>query len=118
MTKVVINTCFGGFSLSDEAIRMYLEIKEMPYEERKGRWDKTMFCSPGGEDWDLYDTVIDMDRADPALVKVVENLGFVADGRSAKLKIVDIEAGTRYRIEEYDGREWIEYADDIGWSVA
>lgn len=116
MTKIVINTCYGGFGLSDEAIRMYLEIKEIPYEERKGRW--TMFCSPGGEDWDLYDTVTDMDRADPALVKVVENLGLMANGMCAKLKIVDIEAGTRYRIQEDDGNEWIECADDIGWNVA
>lgn len=118
MTKVVINTCFGNFGLSDEAIRMYLEIKEIPFEEHKSWRGRTMFCSPGGEDWDLWFTVNKMNRDDPALVKVVETLGFLADGNLANLKIFELEKGTRYRINKDEGKEWIEFADDIEWSVA
>ena len=118
MTKVVINTCYGGFRLSEEAARMFLEIKGIPFEERIDEWGRNMFCSPGGKAWDLYDALNDMERADPALVEVVETLGSVANGTFANLQIVEIEEGTRYRIQDYDGREWIEFADDIYWKVA
>jgi hypothetical protein len=58
------------------------------------------------------------DRADPALVQVVEELREEADGDCANLLIRELDRGTRYRIQEYDGSEWVETEYDIEWQVA
>ena len=84
--RIVINTCHGGFSLSDEASDLY--------RERAGITDP---------DW--YDG--DVDRDDSILVSIVRELGAAADGSCAKLKIVEIPAEVEWQIEEYDGREWV-----------
>jgi hypothetical protein len=44
-------------------------------------------------------------RADPKLVKVVEELGDEANGFCAKLKIIEIPDGVDWEIDEYDGME-------------
>jgi hypothetical protein len=60
----------------------------------------------------------DIDRTDPVLVEVVEELGEKANGFAANLEVIDIPKGTLYRIDEYDGLESIETADEINWKVA
>ena len=45
------------------------------------------------------------DRTDPLLIEVVEELGEVANGSCAKLKVIEIPDGIDYEIEEYDGNE-------------
>lgn len=80
--KVVINTCYGGFSLSEKG-------KEL-YQSLSGKSDVY--------DWDI-------DRDDPLLVQVVESLGSAADGFCAELKVVEIPEGINWGIAEYDGRE-------------
>jgi hypothetical protein len=47
------------------------------------------------------------DRADPLLVRVVEELGEEANGLFAKLKIVEIPDGVDYQIDDDDGFESI-----------
>lgn len=84
--KVVINACHGGFGLSDTA--------EARYKELAGVTDP---------DWWYRD----MERDDPYLVQVVEEMGADADGRYAELKIVEIPADVNWTIEEYDGSEWV-----------
>ena len=64
----------------------------------------------------LWDS--DIRRDDPFLVQVVEELGKEASHDAADLRIVDLPAGTKYRISEYDGYETIETIDDITWSIA
>lgn len=49
----------------------------------------------------------DFDRADPELVRVVEELGDAANGKHAKLRVVEIPDGTDYEIDDYDGMESI-----------
>lgn len=46
-------------------------------------------------------------RDDPILVQVVQELGSVADGNHAQLKIVEIPDDVEWQIEEYDGNEWV-----------
>lgn len=75
MVKVAINTCYGGFSLSEEAQRLY------------------------GGDADC--------RSDPALIRVVEELGDRAAGDYSRLKIVDVPDDVDWVIQEYDGIEWV-----------
>jgi hypothetical protein len=55
-------------------------------------------------DW-LHDWMIERD--DLMLVKVVEFLGDKANGRHAKLKIVEIPDDVEFKIEEYDGQECV-----------
>lgn len=81
---VVINDCFGGFSLS----KLATQLLELDILNIKGR---------------------SVDRTDLALVKVVEQLGELADGEYAKLiiekiprKYYDYDA---WSIDEYDGEE-------------
>ena len=113
MVKVVINQCFGGFGLSAQAKQKYLEIKGVTgVVIKKNDWGHLTAFVIGAEHFDG-----DMDRTDPILVQVVEQLGKHANGAHAKLKVVDVGKGVRYRISEYDGNEHIEYADDVDWSV-
>jgi hypothetical protein len=94
MAKIVINSCYGGFSLSNMAVKRY--------EELGGSYQGHNSC----------------DRNDPILVQVVEELGDDANGSCAELEIVELPAGTLYRITEYDGYESIETPEDIYWDIA
>jgi hypothetical protein len=82
--KIVINKCWGGFGLSDEAVEMYRELS-------------------GKEDFSEFT----MERDDPILVQVVETLGEDADGRYSELKIVEIPDDVEWYIHDYDGMETI-----------
>lgn len=127
--KVVINKCFGGFSLSEAAILRYAEIKGLTLYPELGEFNfTTYYLQPKEErvkeiDWStatmderrayneasknetLYDR--DIDRADPALAKVVEEMGAAANGRCASLAVVEVPDGVDYEISEYDGNEHI-----------
>ena len=94
MTKIVYNACFGGFGLSETAWERYREL--------------------GGQETDRWD----INRADPVLVQVVEELGEEANTRFSELRIRDLPEGTKYRIDEYDGNESVCTIDDYDWSVA
>lgn len=83
--KVVINECFGGFGLSKEAYDFL------------------------GLEWDGYGYGYDADekRNDPKLIECVKKLDKKANGRYAKLKIVEIPDDVEWEIDEYDGVEWV-----------
>ena len=80
--KVVINTCYGGFSVSKEV-----------YDFMGLEWDG----------WGFYGN-----RTNPKLIEAIETLGTeIASGSMAKLKIVEVPDDVNWKIEEYDGKEWI-----------
>lgn len=81
--KVVINTCFGGFSLSREAYEFL------------------------GIPWDGYGFKFDNNRTDSKLIECVEKLGERANGRCANLRVVEIPDDVKWIIEDYDGAESI-----------
>jgi len=89
-TKIVINCCFGGFSLSDAGEARYRALGGTKEFSR------------------------DIPRHDPRLVQTVEELGELANGRCAELEVVEVESN-RYRVTEYDGAESVETPDTIGW---
>lgn len=84
--KVVINRCFGGFGLSDEAMQLYAAKKGIKLE--------------GFYDWEIP-------RDDPVLVEVVEHLGEAANDWATDLKVVEIPEGVDWYVEDYDGVEHI-----------
>ena len=49
----------------------------------------------------------ELERDDPILIQVVEELKDGANGRHAELKIVEIPDDVEWQIEEYDGNEWV-----------
>jgi hypothetical protein len=89
MTKVVIHTEYGGFTLSKEALDRLKKMKN-----RK----------------ELYD--YELDRDDPHLIEVVESMG---DRAGMCLKVVTIPDDVKWHISEYDGNEWVS-EDHRTWS--
>lgn len=90
MQRIVINKCFGGFGLSDEALDLYKAKSGM------------------GKDDKVYE--LDIARDDPDLIEVIEELGPMAYGDCSELKIVEIPDDVDWVIEEYDGIEWVSEA--------
>jgi hypothetical protein len=137
MKKVVINKCYGGFSLSPEALLwMYKRgAKELatpvdecypPKNEDSMRYKKhalkiwkeyqrspkekidSMFVVTFTPDMKfVLSGGREVERHNPLLVECVKKLGKKANGGCAELKIVDIPDNAEYSIEEYDGMEHI-----------
>lgn len=80
--KIVINRCWGGFGLSQQAYEFL------------------------GLEWDGYGYA-NIERNNHNLIKCVEELGDSASGRFARLEIVDIPEDVEWEIEEYDGMETV-----------
>lgn len=89
--EIVYNADWGGFSLSECAIR-WLSKRGLEVDE-DGRG---------------------VLRHNPLLVECVKELGERANGQFAHLKIGKI-AGNTYRIDEYDGYETIQEPKDVKW---
>lgn len=92
--KVVINTCYGGFSISEDAFKL-LNLKWLGYG----------FIN--NETFNIYSKNNYEYRTYLPLVKVVEELGERANGKVAKLKIVEIPDNVDWYIDDYDGVESI-----------
>lgn len=120
--KVVLNKCYGGFSLSNAAYEALIKKgwKVTFYNEQGNHQDRDAdICDgQGGEypsKWcrdDLRYSLVcsrrDKEiRAHADLVEVVEQLGDKANGRCAALEVVEIPDGVSWQIEEYDGMEHI-----------
>jgi hypothetical protein len=105
--KIVINSDFGGFGLSDEAIREYGLKKGLTLvEEKRDQFGFTYFYIGEISDNTLF-WEGDIERNDEDLVEIVERLGSAADGKFSSLKVVEIPEGVDWQLMEYDGREWI-----------
>jgi len=135
MTKVVYNSCYGGFGLSKEACQRYWDIKGQPIWIEDDILDLfTVWLVPPEErleqkEWSsmslterlAYNQAYskqtwyyrDVDRHDPVLVQVVEELGEKAGGNYAELAIAEVDGP--YRIDEYDGNESVMTSDDYDW---
>jgi len=101
--KVVINSDFGGFGLSDDGMREYLKRKGFEYsEEGPDKYGFYHFIVNGEY---LYDFQIARD--DDVLVSVIEEMGEKAMGKFAALKIVEIPDNINWYVHEYDGREHV-----------
>lgn len=84
--KIVINDCYGGFSLSEKALDYY-----------------DILCG-NTEERSKYDIGRGIPRHDENLVKTVEDLGKDVNGKQAHLIIEDV-AHEFYNITSYDGVE-------------
>lgn len=124
--KIVINRCFGGFSLSDEACEKYAKLKGIQiYKSRDKLWGShTFYLVPEDEYQQIYEadkklknykrsnelvfSMRDVERTDPFLIAVVESLKEKANGMCAELGVVEIPDGIEWEITEYGGYEKVE----------
>ena len=83
MKKIVINNCYGGFNLSEEA------IKRLNYDDNSEH-----------KIWEIA-------RDNSELIKVVEELGYEANGTYSELKIVEIPDEVEWQIVDDYGLEHI-----------
>ncbi len=88
--KVVINRCFGGFSISQH----FAAELGMP----------SHVSSFGGKTY--YECRDDSLRTDPRVIKAIED-GRNINGDCAELAIVEIPDDVDWEIDEYDGSEWV-----------
>lgn len=131
MTQIVINTDFGGFGLSDEAVFLYFQKKGWGVHYKKQETHSEFFKIVDGQplpdilfkeyidltddERDQYNTAYEeygffdweLERDDAVLLEVVKELGAKANGWASRLKIVTIPDDVDWGIHEYDGREHI-----------
>lgn len=104
--KIVINRQFGGFSLSDEAIKLYSTLKDLKLFQQTNN-DGVSWVSTDGQKITYFEDYY-IPRDDPSLVQVVEALGEKSSGHYAKLVVVTIPDDVDWYIRNYDGMETVE----------
>ena len=115
--KVVINTCYGGFGLSEAAVKHYADLKKFtvwPVCDDKFGLVTYWLVPPAEQDSKKYGELTlsenNIPRDDPELVLTIEQLttlGINPCGKFAELQIVEIPDDIEWDLEEYDGTEWI-----------
>jgi len=122
--KVVINKCFGGYGLSDAAVQRYAELAGITLYSKPGTLYSNYYYTVPVEEYErlrkkgekigdysesnsVYWSIYDIERNDPLLIQVVEELGDDAAGDFSRLKIVEIPDDVSWEIDEYDGIESI-----------
>jgi hypothetical protein len=85
--EIMFNACYGGFSVSKEAIQCYLDSNGY------------VFCP--------YHICRGLERTDPSMIEIVKQLGARANGKCADIKIqsVPIKYKDYVEVGEYDGYE-------------
>ena len=88
--KVLYNTCYGGFNLSDEFVKEF--EKRHPEKKLESWWGKQ--------------------RSDPDVIALFEEMGTEkSSGYCSKIEIEEIPDDVEYHIREYDGME------GVSWSI-
>jgi hypothetical protein len=85
--KIVINSCYGSFNLSDYAFQLYKERANVPEHIPLAAWD--------------------IPRNDETLIAIVEELDQQSWGQFSTLKVVEIPDDVEWEICDYDGDEWV-----------
>jgi hypothetical protein len=111
-TKVVINICYGGFSISRLCAKRMAELGNKEAKEMLTSEDNNETFDDGCALF--YGYLYDTPRHCPTLVQAVEELGKKSFGRAAMLSVVTLK-GNKYIIEEYDGTERITEPKDMIW---
>jgi hypothetical protein len=93
--KLVVNKCYGGFSLSREQALAYGFSEEDLVESFDGKL--------------MYHDLSDIDRTDARLIEVVE-MG-LPSAWASNLQVVEIPDGVNYKIHEYDGNEYVIWSE-------
>lgn len=106
MQKVLICSVHGGFGLSQAALH---RLRELEHPMALAETDV-------GETWEattevrsdyLNSFLRDIERNDPLLLQVYDELGDDASAPLCKLTLIEVPDGVSWHVEEYDGLEWV-----------
>jgi hypothetical protein len=119
--KIVINKCHGGYGFSEKAVMRYAELSGINlYSRKNNTFGYTEYYKIPVEEFDKIEkenptaySVLDslmffessVERNDPILIQVVEELGDEANCYHSKLKVVEIPDHIQWNILVYDGIE-------------
>lgn len=108
--KVVINTRYGGFDLSHEAVLKYAEKRglSVTFEAVPTAGYIYNIINSSGEK-KSFNPNIDIARDDQVLIQVIEELGVEQSStKYCDLKIIEIPYHIKWHINSNDGgKEWI-----------
>ena len=113
--KVVINKCWGGFSISKVAAEFMAKrgnkrAKAILSEDKKEWYGYLTLGSDKDGDYYVIEKQI---RSDPDLVAAVEALGESANGELARLVIVTVPDDAKWYIENYYGMESVHQEHEV-----
>ena len=100
--KLLINKCYGGYGVSNEAIELWFSKKGLPMRTEITEYGDTRYYHEDNMIWSIG-------RNDPTLIEIFEEIGSErTSGDHADLKLVELPDFCKYTVGEYDGNEWIE----------
>jgi hypothetical protein len=102
--KLLINVCYGGYGVSDEAIELWAKKKNIVLTKKTLEYGDYHYYVDGDKIISGYD----IGRTDDTLIEIFEEIGSErTSGDHAELQLVEIPDGCEYDIHEYDGMESI-----------
>ena len=82
--KIVVNKCYGGFSVSKKVVELL-----------------------------GLESEYDANRYDPRLIELIEKYGVFVSGECANLRVIEIpDEATDHHVDDYDGYEDVIYVVD------
>ena len=112
--KVIINTCFGGFELSNKAYEWLISKKGWRVVDsdngHPNHYDAEIVRYKSHDGKTRYYFMNDNDkeiRTNKDIIECVETLGKKSWGELSQLRIVEIPDDIEWYIDEYDGIESI-----------
>lgn len=117
--EIVVNKCYGGFALSNEAVIRLVEMNSDALQKRQDdtnakecRILRDGFLLDGNENlykdgfWYYYFRDNIEFRMHPDVIKVVKELSELASGSCSNLQVIEIYPSGIY-IKDHDGRETV-----------
>lgn len=111
--KIIVNRCYGGFGISDEACDWLIKNKGWKVSEylkdgntlkdKSAKLTKTDNPKIYGKYWTVYDR--DEMRINKDVIECVEALKEKASSNLAKLVVIEIPDDVKWEMDEYDGIE-------------
>ena len=96
-----------GITLYAEKSSLFTHFYTVPVEEYKKLSDESKETRDYSKINGAYFTYREIERNDPLLIQVVEELGEESWGDCAELRVVEIPDDVEWQIKEYDGMESI-----------
>jgi len=109
--KIVKNTCYGGFNVTQEvgrklkALGVKIVLKDEEYEN--GAINNLDNIYLVNEEFDIISDNSHAYRSDKRLIQVIEKIGIENASNNSKLIIVEIPDDVEWEIDNYDGIETI-----------
>jgi hypothetical protein len=119
--KIAINSCYGGFSLSQKGLKRFYQLKGrecffFDYHlnplnlEDNPELQFIAYDIPNPTEETSNEHGLDSrpeNRTDPHLIQTIEELGILANGAYANISIIEIPDDVKWVLNEDDGMETV-----------